>query len=681
MKIDLHIHTIKNNYLDRAFYFDATAMKEYVSSNSLDVIAITNHNLFDKNNFEDIKRELKNIDCLVLPGIEISLETGHIILIFDDVPANISVLNNISSFIKLSERDDQYRMTIHDFNNMCCGHGAIIIPHYEKSPKISKAVLNQITDDIYVGEVDSPKKFYKLKKDSELAPVYFSDIRIGESPELEDYRNKSRFTYIDCNDKSFNSLKASLKSNSTYISSKKIPEQFDILNGNASASTGINVLIGKRSSGKTYTLNHISEEKTNNCLYIKQFEITKDCDENAFKTAVEASEKRIVHDYVDGINEAFNILEKSNANSLKTAFVDYITSLKDCADEKIADIYSKCPLYNYSEITKKSIIEIDKLVKAIEVLLDASDQYKSMIEKRIQRSSLVALYNELITEKKNIAITNRAVELANKITKQISSLLGQNSSAKQIKRCNILDYFESIYIKKKFDDLINSLNERVVEEDMVFSKFKKKTILRRQIDKRTWKAQLKLQQGNNIDYLSDNKPSDAYLKYLTDSTISHKVIGDDRYLVFFKTETEVHNENDKEISGGQRAEYILLRKLSDYKMYDIILIDEMESSFDNPFLNSEVVNKIKMIGQTATVFISTHNNNLGVSLKPNYYIYHEAVNKNGSIQFKHYCGNANDDYLVCPNDNEQKKLSKVLVDTMEANENAYYERKEKYEIA
>ena len=170
------------------------------------------------------------------------------------------------------------------------------------------------------------------------------------------------------------------------------------------------------------------------------------------------------------------------------------------------------------------------------------------------------------------------------------------------------------------------------------------------------------------------------MRYCFDSTITNKVVGDDRYLIFFKSETEVHNENGKNISGGQRAEYILLRKLYDYKMYDLVLIDEMESSFDNPFLNEEVISKIKMIGQTATVFISTHNNNLGVSLNPNYYIYHEVVDAGGNIEFKHYCGKINDDFLVCPIDGKKIKLSKILVDTMEANEIAYSERKEKYEI-
>lgn len=682
MKIDLHIHTVKNNYLDRSFSYDADSMKEYVLSNSLDIIAITNHNLFDNKNFNAIKSELNTVaDCLILPGIEISLETGHVLLIFEDNPASISVLTKISSFIQTHEMDDHYKMSVADFNNICCGHGAVIVPHYDKSPRISKTIISQIKDCVFVGEVDSPKKFYRIKKDeTNVTPVYFSDIRIGESKNIDDYKNKSRFTYVDCDERSFNSLVASLKNNDTYLSKNKIPEEFDILNGTASASTGINVLLGKRSSGKTYTLNHISEVYAKNCLYIKQFDITKDCNDESFNSAIEEAEKRTVLDYVSGINVAFDILEETKADICSTKFNTYISSLKECADEKIADIYSKCLLYNYSEIVKKNTSSIDRIIEAITTLLDADEFHKAIIEKRIKREDLICLYSEFITVKRKIIIDNKITDIANKICENISKKLGQKSSVKQITKCNILDYFESLYAKQKFDNLIQSIDEKLIEEDTIFGKFVKKSYLRKQKDKRSWKASLKVNSSCNIDYLTSNSPSDAYLRYCFDSTITNKVVGDDRYLIFFKSETDVHNENGKNISGGQRAEYILLRKLYDYKMYDLVLIDEMESSFDNPFLNEEVISKIKMIGQTATVFISTHNNNLGVSLNPNYYIYHEVDDVGGNIEFKHYCGKINDDFLVCPIDGKKIKLSKILVDTMEANEIAYSERKEKYEI-
>ena len=42
-KVDLHIHTI-STVKDRSFTFDINALEEYVQSQKIDVIAITNHN-------------------------------------------------------------------------------------------------------------------------------------------------------------------------------------------------------------------------------------------------------------------------------------------------------------------------------------------------------------------------------------------------------------------------------------------------------------------------------------------------------------------------------------------------------------------------------------------------------------------------------------------------------------
>lgn len=106
----------------------------------------------------------------------------------------------------------------------------------------------------------------------------------------------------------------------------------------------------------------------------------------------------------------------------------------------------------------------------------------------------------------------------------------------------------------------------------------------------------------------------------------------------------------------------------------------MESSFDNPFLNNEIVNKIKEMSQEATVFVSTHNNNLGVSLNPDYYIYHslEIDESKGVLVHKKYYGSATSEKLIA-NDGSSIALSNVLISTMEANASAYEERKRKYE--
>ena len=78
-KVDLHIHTVPS-IKDANFTFDIDKMRLYVQTLKLDAIAITNHNLFDKNQFDEIKNEL---NITVFPGVEVDLENGHIIIIAD----------------------------------------------------------------------------------------------------------------------------------------------------------------------------------------------------------------------------------------------------------------------------------------------------------------------------------------------------------------------------------------------------------------------------------------------------------------------------------------------------------------------------------------------------------------------------------------------------------------------
>ncbi|WP_251713325.1 hypothetical protein [Lactococcus ileimucosae] len=67
-KIDFHIHTIAS-IKDSDFTFSLDWLRNYVETFELDSIAITNHDLFDKENFNEIAEALSDIK--VYPGIEL----------------------------------------------------------------------------------------------------------------------------------------------------------------------------------------------------------------------------------------------------------------------------------------------------------------------------------------------------------------------------------------------------------------------------------------------------------------------------------------------------------------------------------------------------------------------------------------------------------------------------------
>lgn len=79
-KCDLHVHTI-STISDRAFTFSLDSISDYVEKNNIDAIAITNHNLFNRSQYEQIK---KSIEIKVFPGIEVDIENGHLLVITDE---------------------------------------------------------------------------------------------------------------------------------------------------------------------------------------------------------------------------------------------------------------------------------------------------------------------------------------------------------------------------------------------------------------------------------------------------------------------------------------------------------------------------------------------------------------------------------------------------------------------
>ena len=80
-KIDLHIHTIKTQS-DHDFNFSLSALKKYVEEQHLDAIAVTNHNLFSLEQYNQIVDELSGITT-VFPGIEVNVgkKIGHLLVI------------------------------------------------------------------------------------------------------------------------------------------------------------------------------------------------------------------------------------------------------------------------------------------------------------------------------------------------------------------------------------------------------------------------------------------------------------------------------------------------------------------------------------------------------------------------------------------------------------------------
>lgn len=100
IKIDFHIHTIPTSS-DVNFEFSLDTLEKYVIDKKINAIAITNHNIFSRENYNEVT---KRLNIKVFPGIEIDLEGGHILVICDTL--------EIDSFTqKTSLIENQFKLT------------------------------------------------------------------------------------------------------------------------------------------------------------------------------------------------------------------------------------------------------------------------------------------------------------------------------------------------------------------------------------------------------------------------------------------------------------------------------------------------------------------------------------------------------------------------------------------
>ncbi|ELI6429524.1 hypothetical protein RRM58_004840, partial [Vibrio harveyi] len=293
-KIDLHIHTIVTPS-DPYFDYSLDTLKRYVSDSCIDCIAITNHNKFDKDQFVAIREELT--DTIVFPGIEVDLEGGHILMIADNID-----LENFSSKCSLVTKDIpdaesciDYERFIEIFEDL---NQYIIIPHIDKSPSIKKPTLHKLGDAIDCGEVQSVKKFLYALNGGGLPPVLFSDMRAKRGLENLPIRQ----TYVDIGELTHSSLKRALRdSDKLALTESEGNRFFQVLDDGLEISTGLNVLLGQRSSGKSHKLNEIfNSDSEERIKYIKQFELLERSDsddESKFESKLRDGKAHYISEY------------------------------------------------------------------------------------------------------------------------------------------------------------------------------------------------------------------------------------------------------------------------------------------------------------------------------------------------------------------------------------------------
>ena len=668
-KIDLHMHTVPT-ISDAHFDFSLEKLEEYVKTAELDAIAITNHDVFDLAQFREIDKAL---DCVVFPGIELNLAKGHILLISENehldefqikTQAVTEKIKVIGDFISVNE-------LFHIFGDL---NKYLLIPHYEKKPSISRQTIDQMGEFIFAGEVDSPKKFIRLAKDdTELTPVIFSDVRIREGMS----KFPSRQTYIDCGDISLSSLKYSLRDrNKVALSRSEGNSLFQVFDDGQKLSTGLNIVLGARSSGKTETLTQISND-CENVKYIPQFSLVQRDDGNYEKEFNDdvARKKSIFADkhltpFKTVLDDVLNIDLRVNQRKVE----DYLSTLLRSAEEaEKYDAFSKVALFNETQFEVAQDKGLGDLIGSVRQLIE-NIEYRGIIDKHIDVNNLKALAMELIELLWSKAYERKKRSFVNDIVRDVKSKLQLRTSATQIKDIDLYRIIIEHRKVIKFNQIAKLLQtEKVIFQENIQGF---KVVCKQRAFNGA--GEILRVSGQKVGFSDAYKEYDSPYKYLISLKGNGALTPSEFYKYFACIEYEILNRDGFKVSGGERSEFRLLQEIKDAQNFDYLLIDEPESSFDNLFLKGEANQMLKEISKTMPVVVVTHNSTVGASINADYMMYTSKEIEDDEIVYRRYSGYPSDKEL-CSVDGKTINNFQVTMNTLEAGEEAYVDRRGGYE--
>lgn len=668
-KIDLHIHTVSTRS-DRAFTFCLDTFKRYVRDTKLDAVAVTNHDVFDAAQFRQIQEAL---GIVVFPGIEVNVEKGHVLIIAR--PDNIDEFDRKAALVSKQILKIGDKVSVEELIQIFGGlQGYLVIPHYDKGPAIAGETLEKLRRYVAAGEVDSAKKFVRNVNDpAKLTPVLFSDARM--MIDLE--RLPTRQTYVDCGTLTIEALKACLQDKAKVALSERDGNRlWQVFDDGQKLSTGLNVLMGPRSSGKTYTLNKISKS-VKSVKYIEQFSLVQRDEavyEREFKSDVERRRSAFVDQHLAGFKRVLDEVMRIDLASNEREVGSYMETLVRSAEEADRrDAFSNATLFDEVEFPIGNTETLQALINSVRQVIE-NLVFRPIIEKYVELAALKRLARELIELLWKTLLEIEKKRTVNSLVKEIKQGLKVRTAAVQV---NDVDLY-AIAMDQRRVHRFSEIVEHLKKESVVFQDTLQGFRIEARKQAYTGAMEIKHASGTKQAFSDAFRKYDSPYEYLRELMQNENLQRAELYKLFIKISYRILNKDGYEVSGGERSEFRLLQEISDAQNYDLLLIDEPESSFDNLFLKREVNQILKRISETMPVIVVTHNNTVAASASADYVLYTRKELIDGVSRYRIFAGYPGDKKLLSV-DGKEINTHQTLMDSLEAGADTYDQRRQSYE--
>lgn len=672
----MHTKKVKAGESERRS-IDPPQLCEALKKTDVKICAITNHNCFDKKQYDAIVAQGKNF-FQAWPGVELDInengKRGHLIVIVN--PKYAPELSEAMGKATSSKSPDEFALSLEDVVKIFDSLDPIYIAHYQsKRPSMRDEEIKTLID-----KAANRKRILKEASNAISAGIFVShghkSIYGSDIQDWSEYLNISR-TLPDLRlpVESFEQFCLLLERDDSTINTileKKKPQEITI---NPFAEDGtpiklkiyddINVLFGSKGTGKTEILRALSKYYNSNGYQTNLYESSANSLNEKYDIKGEKFELDIDSLGIDNCVKEISDIRNATDSS--------VTSLRKYREYFSADETNKVaksikigdPLIDDVSSANRfqEIHSFQKQVGSFLGLLESKSLYEEIIGKELFKNFKRVLAD--VSEKIKIGleaefIESNSIRLFNQFVETFNSEIAKKTghSEKPIKT-GFFDYAVSRIKIEKFAKKITSMINRTIEPNATFvSDLGEKGGL-------FCKTILVIQNGTVSDgalkpvtsvMKTPQKAVANFFKKILDEVYSDSLFarinelnnfenGDSvasiKDLILFKRIFEANHMPYKP-SNGESAMVLLQQELSEKK--EIFIIDEPEKSLGNDYINDFIVPLLKEHAYSGKrIIIATHDANIAVRTLPYNTIYRE----HDVDCYRTYAGNPFSNSLVC----------------------------------
>ncbi|MEG1312871.1 MAG: histidinol phosphatase [Bacilli bacterium] len=701
MRIDLHCHTKKIKKGD-AHTRNVTKelFQEKVEAADVKIIAITNHNHFDCEQYVELKEAVCGFSD-IWPGVELDIKgnktnRGHLIVIAN--PKNYILFDKKINELIGEQNPDDFLVdvkTVFETLNEC---DTLYIPHFHKEPKLS----DEDTEELNELLVDKTRLFKETSDYRSLGVFSNFDYSVIIGSDIQNWQNYEESKFADIRlpiqtfeqfcllakkDKQIINTLLNQKNKSTIEVSPHKKVKFSI-----PIYEDVNVIFGQKGTGKSEIITSLKEKYEHNGTTYKCYVGTSKDDD--FKKLLSTDEIKCnlsnlglkdmkqqftnIYDWQDKCATSFVKYKDwwetkdNNLNKKRMRIADCVKIEQKKKDIKISSDYKKI-----KEFMKSPFFEIKfsqylsyKDVSDLENLLQR-------LQDSVENKNLESWKSE-----NTINLSNWSIEkikgIADKCSNTVSRPITTGFYEYAMNRFELVD--EIGIIKDAFE------TEEFNEEKLLGTLEEKGDIYIQTKYRLLCKNSLTNEFRLGINKLKACKQTIEEIdEKITSESIGEKITEFRSYVedgikeisefIGISRDTVLVDGNCYKPSNGERG-ILLMQNLLDSNS-DVYLLDEPELGMGNSYITTTILPKIiGLAKQRKTVIIATHNANLAVATLP--YMSILRTHKNGV--YSTYVGNAFYDKLINIGDEKDfKSWTLESMHTLEGGKDAFYGRRDIYE--